>query len=648
MKYRTWDSWINIAKEVYEKEGSINVPVKYFIRDIKFGEWVSRQRTLNSNGHLKESKIETLESLGICWNGKQVLREKQNDDFFKWIELVRLYKKQYGNTHIPNNYIINGKRLGDWARNIRNIRKGKHKRKLSHEHLIALQEVGFEFNWYDNINRNKWEEYYSYLKDYISENPDKQVYDDVIYKNKKIGRWLHSQRQSLKRGKLSNNRKEMLLRLGINFTPMQSRWNDHFEIAKKYYEEFGSLDIPNDMVIDNVCIGAWISNQRQIYSGSRKDLHLTSNQIEKLNSIGMIWKANGASNTSFSEQALLYYLRKLFHDVKNRNLDFGFELDIYIPSRKLAIEYDGFYWHRNKIKKDNIKDIKCKQYGIKLIRIREHGLPVTKNAVCYFRDDNNSIASLEKVFRDIFKKEFNNELICNIKRDMFEITQNFKKFASKSWHTYYKAAKHYYLEHGNLLIPIDFVTENGLLLGRWIANQRQLYKRNVLGKFTDKEINLLEQIGMIWNPKELLWEKKYNVAKQYYIEHGHLNLYTSQIYHGIDLGKWIRIQRNAYNVTGRKRISKKHIDKLEKIGMIWRKQEYSLKWYEHYCLAVDFYNTNGNLLIPKRYVMDNFKIGEWIQCQRKKYNKQKLGEKTSLSEKQIKMLESIGMVWKVK
>lgn len=32
--------------------------------------------------------------------------------------------------------------------------------------------------------------------------------------------------------------------------------------------------------------------------------------------------------------------------------ELGYELDIYIPSSKIAIEYDGFYWHKNKLEKD--------------------------------------------------------------------------------------------------------------------------------------------------------------------------------------------------------------------------------------------------------------------------------------------------------
>lgn len=84
---------------------------------------------------------------------------------------------------------------------------------------------------------------------------------------------------------------------------------------------------------------------------------------------------NSGRQTSFAEQALFYYIKQLFPDAMNRCMDIignRMELDIYIPSRKLAIEYDGLFWHKeNRITRDKKKYELCKQKGIKLIRVRE-------------------------------------------------------------------------------------------------------------------------------------------------------------------------------------------------------------------------------------------------------------------------------------
>ena len=61
---------------------------------------------------------------------------------------------------------------------------------------------------------------------------------------------------------------------------------------------------------------------------------------------------NSERHTSFPEFALVYYLKKYGVDVIHSYKDRGYELDIYIPSRKIAIEYDGSYWHKDKTKKE--------------------------------------------------------------------------------------------------------------------------------------------------------------------------------------------------------------------------------------------------------------------------------------------------------
>ena len=50
------------------------------------------------------------------------------------------------------------------------------------------------------------------------------------------------------------------------------------------------------------------------------------------------------------------------------------ELDIYIPSLQVAIEYDGQAWH-NDTAKDTRKGFLCREHGIRLIRIREPECP---------------------------------------------------------------------------------------------------------------------------------------------------------------------------------------------------------------------------------------------------------------------------------
>ncbi len=80
--------------------------------------------------------------------------------------------------------------------------------------------------------------------------------------------------------------------------------------------------------------------------------------------------------TSFPEQAIFYYIKKEFPDAVNGYKDIfssSMELDIFIPSLKVGIEYDGKVYHSNSNNqlRDSRKYSICKENGITLIRVRE-------------------------------------------------------------------------------------------------------------------------------------------------------------------------------------------------------------------------------------------------------------------------------------
>lgn len=82
------------------------------------------------------------------------------------------------------------------------------------------------------------------------------------------------------------------------------------------------------------------------------------------------------TQSSFSEQAIFYYVKQTCQDAINRStyvLDCRLELDIYIPSLKIGIEYDGQHWHNDPkvYRREKDKFSICSQKGILLIRITD-------------------------------------------------------------------------------------------------------------------------------------------------------------------------------------------------------------------------------------------------------------------------------------
>lgn len=82
-----------------------------------------------------------------------------------------------------------------------------------------------------------------------------------------------------------------------------------------------------------------------------------------------------ARATSFPEQCFFYYTKKVFPDAISGYkglFDNKMELDIYIPSMKTGVEYDGIYWHDDSAQEREEKKYRiCKENGIRLIRIKE-------------------------------------------------------------------------------------------------------------------------------------------------------------------------------------------------------------------------------------------------------------------------------------
>ena len=84
-----------------------------------------------------------------------------------------------------------------------------------------------------------------------------------------------------------------------------------------------------------------------------------------------------SNRVSIPEKMIYYYLSQYFTDIQEQyRPDFlaGKEINIFIPSLQIGIEYDGYRWHKNP-ENDIMKNDICSKNGITLIRIRELKCP---------------------------------------------------------------------------------------------------------------------------------------------------------------------------------------------------------------------------------------------------------------------------------
>lgn len=141
---------------------------------------------------------------------------------------------------------------------------------------------------------------------------------------------------------------------------------------------------------------------------------------------------SGGMQSSFPEQAIFFYVKKAYPDAINGYTEIfhnhGMELDIYIPSLSIGIEYDGSAWHNgtNHLARESRKYQVCKENAITLIRIRENKNPDTStcDALLFVRDNLNGTISELAQFLPLLSD-------IDVERDKNQIKSSFLQVLSE-------------------------------------------------------------------------------------------------------------------------------------------------------------------------------------------------------------------------
>lgn len=162
------------------------------------------------------------------------------------------------------------------------------------------------------------------------------------------------------------------------------------------------------------------------------------------------------------------------------------------------------------------------------------------------------------------------------------------------------------------------------MIGTWCVTQRVLFNRN---KLSSEKTEKLDSIGFVWDTKDELWNRKYNILKKFREENGrfielrdtHEDNEIKSVY------TWSIMQRKKYKAG---KLSEERIQKLEEIGfelIVCNDEE---RWEENYNTVKSFYLENSRF--PLKSDIENGKINikySWITAQRKLWRENKLSQK---------------------
>ena len=333
---------------------------------------------------------------------------------------------------------------------------------------------------------------------------------------------------------------------------MEARWEVLCQAAADAAAKEGTLELPRSYTIHSgVPVGKWLELQRQVQAGQRPG-RLTAEQAAKLEKLGIRWN-----------HRLEAAWEKGFASAQKYRTEHG---DLLVPVR-----------YRDK------NDFALGEW-IVYNRQRYLGGNLTQNR----------IERLEAI-----------GMVWSTSNDLWE--QN------------YAAATQYYLEHGDLEVPIKYETPSGFGLGVWLGAQRAAHKA---GELPQEQVERLDALGMDWtNRNDRKWMSLYDVAAAYYHEYGNLNVPSEYVTpDGVLLGKWVARQRYAYLNPDRSsaRVTPERKALLDKLGMVWEKYD---PWQERYDLALAYKTEHGDLEIPSVYkTADGVWLGSWVSRQRQALN----------------------------
>lgn len=236
---------------------------------------------------------------------------------------------------------------------------------------------------------------------------------------------------------------------------------------------------------------------------------------------------NSGRQTSFREQALYFYIKKMYPDAISRYKpdSFGrFELDIYIPSFRLGIEYDGVAWHKNEnFDRERRKYQLCKQLGITLLRIKEKmpeelGLELADTIIS--SDDFETESGFTKVihmvlehidFADLY---WLRPIDVNLSRDRFEIMKYATQVKDSFQDVYPEKAKDWHPTKNGTLKPTMFKPKSDFKAWWLCPDCGHEYERTINNQVNGggcpkcvikyeritRRMNLIKEKGSISNP----------------------------------------------------------------------------------------------------------------------------------------------------
>lgn len=213
------------------------------------------------------------------------------------------------------------------------------------------------------------------------------------------------------------------------------------------------------------------------------------------------------------------------------------------------------------------------------------------------------------------------------------------------WLSNFEELKKYKQVHGNCIVPRGYSANPRL--ASWVAEQRKQRKLLVDGKQSSmipERVEMLNEIGFVWNAQEAAWERQLGDLKLFRKEEGHCLVPVGHKKYP-KLGSWVKEQRRHFVLLKQGKQSNMTISRVEKLDAVnfcWNTHE--ALWLERFHELSEYKDIHGHSVVPTKCA-ENQRLGTWVHHQRREYKKYKQGKPSHMTEERIKHLDSLDFVW---
>ena len=379
-----------------------------------------------------------------------------------------------------------------------------------------------------------------YYKEHGTINDINQKYEVIVDNERiKLGSFINDLRKQHKKYLLDPNsiseknkkRFKYLERLNIDWTPKETEWMDKYYLLKEYKCVYGNIDVPYEYEINGIPLGVFLANQRALKRKNKTNEEL-ERHFKMLEKLGINWNPQDEDWNTKYEACKKFYEENNHLNVGESLIYEDIDIGVFITNQRALYQ---------KYKKGTIK-----------------------------RNDTTNLENHFKLLEDIGIIWYPN------KSKQESIKNELLKYKEK---------------HGNIDIPVNYyvkINNEDFALGMYISDTRELYRKNKnnldkLNNSSKNRIELLEELGITWDPNEEYWNERYELLKEYKNQYGDINIKgdykTTYNDKTINLGRFINKQRELYRKYEKNNFRNcdekllNHFNLLNELGISWNPQK---------------------------------------------------------------------------